>query len=259
MKKTILISNDDSLYAPGIAHLVAAVRDMGRVVVVAPETQCSGFGHSITLSRHLSCKRVALWEGIESYACSGTPADCVKLALVEILKEKPAICLSGINHGANHSLSVFYSGTVAAAMEALISSAIPSIAFSYVSEDITADFTQIKEYVRLILEKVLRLSEKQRAGLSLNVNFPLNDKENPIKGIKLVRQGRALFVDKALPRTNAQQETEYLMTGSFDNLDEGCRDTDFWALENGYVSMVPLITDRTDYEKQQQLRSLWEQ
>jgi 5'-nucleotidase len=125
-KPIILITNDDGVTAPGIKALIAAVKDLGKVVVVAPDKPQSGMGHAITIGHPLRLSAVQLFKDVEAYQCSGTPVDCVKLAVDKVLHRKPDICLSGINHGANHSINVIYSGTMSAALEASIES-IPSI------------------------------------------------------------------------------------------------------------------------------------
>src|SRR5690242_16033989 len=151
----ILITNDDGITAPGIQNLVEAVKDLGKIVVVAPDKPQSGMGHAITIGQPLRLTAVNTYFGdIEAYQCSGTPVDCVKLAVDKILHRKPDLCLSGINHGANHSINVIYSGTMSAAVEAAIES-IPSIGFSLLDHSIEADFTASKKYARIIVEQML--------------------------------------------------------------------------------------------------------
>src|SRR5918996_5177427 len=150
----ILITNDDGITAPGIRNLIEAVKDLGKVVVVAPDKPQSGMGHAITIGHPLRLHAVQTFEGIEAYQCTGTPVDCVKLAVDKILHRKPDICLSGINHGANHSINVIYSGTMSAAVEAAIES-IPSIGFSLLDYNIEADFTGAKKYARILVQKML--------------------------------------------------------------------------------------------------------
>ena len=150
----ILITNDDGITAPGIRNLVEAVKDLGKIVVVAPDKPQSGMGHAITIGHPLRLHAVQHFEGIEAYQCTGTPVDCVKLAVDKILHRKPDICLSGINHGANHSINVIYSGTMSAAVEAAIES-IPSIGFSLLDYSIEADFSAAKLYARSIVSKML--------------------------------------------------------------------------------------------------------
>src|SRR5215204_3393258 len=168
-KPVILITNDDGITAPGIKNLIEAVKDLGKVVVVAPDKPQSGMGHAITIGVPLRLNKVNVFEGIEAYQCSGTPVDCVKLAVDKVLHHKPDICLSGINHGANHSINVIYSGTMSAAVEAAIES-IPSAGFSLLDYSIEADFTGARKYVRLVVEKML--TTKLEKHTVCNVNIP---------------------------------------------------------------------------------------
>src|SRR6185295_4322783 len=151
----ILITNDDGVTAPGIRNLVEAVKDLGTIVVVAPDKPQSGMGHAITIGQPLRLHNVQFMDGVEAYGCSGTPVDCVKLAVDKILHRKPDICLSGINHGANHSINVIYSGTMSAAVEAAIES-IPSAGFSLLDHSVEADFTGARQYARMVVEQMLR-------------------------------------------------------------------------------------------------------
>src|SRR5438477_5579596 len=165
----ILITNDDGITAPGIKNLIEAVKDLGKVVVVAPDKPQSGMGHAITIGVPLRLHKVNFFEDIEAYQCTGTPVDCVKLAVDKVLHHKPDICLSGINHGANHSINVIYSGTMSAAVEAAIES-IPSAGFSLLDYSIDADFTGARKFVRIIVEKML--ATKMDKHTVLNVNIP---------------------------------------------------------------------------------------
>src|SRR5882724_12767873 len=165
----ILITNDDGITAPGIRNLVEAVKDLGKVVVVAPDKPQSGMGHAITIGNPLRLHQVQLFDDVEAWQWSGTPVDCVKLAVDKILHRKPDLCLSGINHGANHSINVIYSGTMSAAVEAAIES-IPSVGFSLLDYNIEADFSASKKYARIIVEKLLQ--KKQDKHTVLNVNIP---------------------------------------------------------------------------------------
>src|SRR5690349_9471286 len=148
-KPVILVTNDDGITAPGIKALVNAIKELGKVVVVAPDKPQSGMGHAITIGHPLRLSSVETFAGIEAYQCSGTPVDCVKLAVDKVLHQKPDICLSGVNHGANHSINVIYSGTMSAALEASIES-IPSIGFSLLDYSIEADFTASAYYANLL-------------------------------------------------------------------------------------------------------------
>src|ERR1700704_5670450 len=180
----ILITNDDGIMAPGILSLLEAVKDLGKVVVVAPDKPQSGMGHAITIGQPLRLQPVTIFEGIEAWQCSGTPVDCVKLAVDKVLHRKPDICLSGINHGSNHSINVIYSGTMSAAVEAAIES-IPSAGFSLLDYSIEADFTAARRYARIIVEKMLEGNLDKH--MVLNVNVPAVSVEL-LKGVKICRQ-----------------------------------------------------------------------
>lgn len=248
----ILITNDDSINAPGIKALVDAVKELGRVVVVAPDKPQSGMGHAITIGHPLRLHKIVYWEGVEAYSCSGTPVDCVKIAVDKILHRKPDICLSGINHGANHSINVIYSGTMSAAMEAAIES-IPSIGFSLLDYSMEADFTASKIYVKKIVERVF--SQKKIKHLLFNVNIPAVD-EALIKGVKICRQAYAKYEEAFLARNDPHGRKYYWLTGEFVNFDKG-KDTDVWALKNNYVSLVPVQFDLTDYALKKQIEINW--
>ncbi|HEU4634064.1 MAG TPA: 5'/3'-nucleotidase SurE, partial [Flavisolibacter sp.] len=169
-KPVILVTNDDGITAPGIKNLIEAVKDLGKVVVVAPDKPQSGMGHAITIGVPLRLHKVNFFEGIEAYQCTGTPVDCVKLAVDKVLHHKPDICISGINHGANHSINVIYSGTMSAAVEAAIES-IPSIGFSLLDYSLEADFSAARKYARIIVEQMLQ--HRPDKHCVLNVNFPI--------------------------------------------------------------------------------------
>jgi 5'-nucleotidase len=248
----ILITNDDGITAPGIRNLIDAVRGLGQIVVVAPDKPQSGMGHAITIGSPLRLHKVDLFEGVESWQCSGTPADCVKLAVDKVLHRKPDICLSGINHGANHSINVIYSGTMSAAVEAAIES-IPSAGFSLLDYSIEADFTAAKKYVRMIAKKMLE--QPLDKHMVLNVNIP-NVSADLIAGVKLCRQAYAKYEEDFLERTDPHHRRYYWLTGEFKNFDEGT-DTDVWALANHFVSVVPVQFDMTHYQLKAQLEQNW--
>jgi 5'-nucleotidase len=250
---TILITNDDSVSAPGIKALVEAVKGLGRIVVVAPDKPQSGMGHAITIGHPLRLQKVNVFEGVETYSCSGTPVDCVKLAVDVVLHKKPTICLSGINHGANHSVNVIYSGTMSAALEASIES-IPSIGFSLLDYSIDADFSGAQKYVRIIVEKMLAGKTLDK-HLCLNVNIPAVD-EKLIKGIKICRQAYAKYEEKFDQRKDPHGKKYYWLTGEFKNLESG-KDTDSWALKHNYVSVVPVQFDLTHYGLKKTLETKW--
>ncbi|MGZ0016281.1 5'/3'-nucleotidase SurE [Yeosuana sp. AK3] len=242
-KPLILVTNDDGINAPGIRALIEVLTDIGNVVVVAPDSPQSGMGHAITLDSTLFVERVIVDNEKQiEYSCSGTPADCVKLGIREVLDRKPDLCVSGINHGSNASINVIYSGTMSAAIEAGIEG-IPAIGFSLLNYKWNADFNATKPYVKIISEMVLKHGLPN--GIVLNVNIPDLLKKD-IKGIKICRQARANWVEEFDKRKNPQGKDYYWLTGKFVNLDHG-EDTDEWALEHGYVSVVPVQFDLTAY------------
>lgn len=250
-KPVILITNDDDITSPGIRALVEAVKDLGRVVVVAPDKPQSGMGHAITIGFPLRLRKMDLFGEIENWQTSGTPVDCVKLAVDKILHRKPDICLSGINHGANHSINVIYSGTMSAAMEASIEG-IPSIGFSMMDYSYDADLSAAKQIVQKIVGSVLK--KKLDKHLLLNVNIPSGSMEQ-IKGIKVCKQAYAKYEEKFTERTDPHKKKYYWLTGEFKNFDKA-KDTDVWALQHNYVSVVPVQFDLTNYKLKTQLTKI---
>lgn len=252
-KPVILITNDDDITAPGIHALVEAVKPLGEIVVVAPDRAQSGMGHAITIGVPLRLQKMDLFDpGIEAYQCSGTPVDCVKLARDKILHGPPDICLSGINHGANHSINIIYSGTMSAAMEAAIEG-IPSIGFSSLDYSYEADFTMAKKIAYRLTKKLLE--GKIKGNTLLNVNIP-DIAEHQLKGIRICRQANAKWVEEFDERHDPHGKKYYWLTGRFQNLDEG-DDTDVKALENNYVSVVPVQFDLTNYALKEKLEKDW--
>ncbi len=249
-KPTILITNDDGITAPGIRNLVEAVKDLGKIIVVAPDKAQSGMGHAITIGYPLRMTKMDnMFDGIEAWQTNGTPVDCVKLAVDKILHGKPDLCLSGINHGANHSINVIYSGTMSAAMEASIES-IPSIGFSLLDHSYEADFSAAKQYVKKIVAGVLAQKKLDKHFL-LNVNIPSIPFEL-IKGVKICRQAYAKYEEDFEERKDPHGKQYYWLTGEFVNFDKG-KDTDVWALEHNYISVVPVQFDLTHYALKTQL------
>jgi len=238
----ILVTNDDSITAPGIRNLMEVATEFGDVTVVAPDSPQSGMGHAISIGRPLRLYRKDLRVDVEAWACSGTPADCVKLARAEIFHEAPDFILSGINHGANSSISVLYSGTMSAAMEGAIEN-IPSIGFSLANFSEAADFTASREVVRRVMRQVLDKPWPLRTAL--NVNIP-NVGASELKGIKVARQSHGRFVEEFDKRTDPYSRPYYWLTGSFELDDKGA-DTDTYALEQGYASIVPCQVDLTNH------------
>jgi 5'-nucleotidase len=250
-KPLILITNDDGITAPGIRNLIAIMKEIGDVIVVAPDKPQSATGHSITINNTLYLNEISDKNAdFKEVSCSGTPVDCVKLAVTEILKRKPDLCVSGINHGSNSSINVIYSGTMSAAVEAGIEG-IPAIGFSLLDYDWNADFSQGRKFIRKIALEVLENGLPE--GVVLNVNIP-KLKENEIKGIKICRQAKAVWQEKFDKRQTPQGRDYYWLTGEFVNHDKG-NDTDEWALSNGYISIVPVHFDLTAHHAMQQLNT----
>ena len=240
-KPLILITNDDGITAPGIRHLIEAMNEIGDVVVVAPDSPQSAMGHAITVNNTLFVEPVNIDNGPQiEYSCSGTPADCVKLAVNELLNKKPDLCVSGINHGSNSSINVIYSGTMSAAVEAGIEG-IPAIGFSLLDYSWNAEFSHLKEAIQQIARNVL--DKGLPKGVVLNVNIP-KTKDKKFKGIKIGRQAMANWVEEFDKRINPHGREYYWLTGKFVNMDNG-EDTDEWALENDYISIVPVQFDMT--------------
>ncbi|MFI5193120.1 MAG: 5'/3'-nucleotidase SurE, partial [Chitinophagales bacterium] len=208
-RPVILITNDDGVMAPGILNLVEAVKDLGKVVVVAPDKPQSGMGHAITIGLPLRLHPVDIFEGVEAWQCSGTPVDCVKLAVDKVLHRKPDICLSGINHGANHSINVIYSGTMSAAVEAAIES-IPSAGFSLLDHSVEADFTGARKYARIVVQQMLK--SKLDKHTVLNVNIPAVPAEL-IKGIKICKQAYAKYEEDFIERNDPTGKKYFWLTG----------------------------------------------
>lgn len=249
----ILVTNDDGVTAPGIRHLIGIAREIGDVYVVAPNSPQSGMGHAVTINSTLHLEEVKIDEGSQKeWACSGTPVDCVKLAVDQILPKKPDLCLSGINHGSNSSINVIYSGTMSAAIEGGIED-IPSVGFSLCDFSYSADFNAATKYIRSIILNVLK--HGLTPGVVLNVNIPKASEEE-IKGVKICRQAKALWVEEFDKRQDPRGRTYFWMTGEFKNTDKGS-DTDEWALENNYISIVPTHFDLTAYHLLSQLKN-WE-
>lgn len=239
-KPLILVTNDDSISAKGIAALVEAMKPLGTILVVAPDKPQSGTGHAITIHSPLRLAKSSQFGSIDAYTCSGTPVDCVKLSIYEILKRKPDLLVSGINHGSNAATNVLYSGTMSAAVEGAIEG-IPAVGFSLLDHDADADFEASAAFANQIAAAVLK--HKLQPGVCLNVNIP-KGKQSELQGMKICRQGRAFWEDSFDKRQDPFGGAYYWLTGKFETTDKG-EDTDMWALENKYVSIVPTQFDMT--------------
>jgi 5'-nucleotidase len=240
----ILVVNDDGISAKGIRNLIRIMNDFGDVVVVAPDSPQSAKSHAITIEQSIRCDKVSIDDGPQiEYACSGTPVDCVKLAVNKILDRKPDLCVSGINHGSNSSINVIYSGTMSAATEGALEK-IPSLGFSLLDYDKNADFSESETYIRKITMQVLKFGLD--IGVCLNVNIPKSIRGQKLKGLKVCRQANANWEEEFDERVDPKGRVYYWLTGNFINYDNG-KDTDEWALANHYVSVVPVKFDVTAY------------
>lgn len=252
-KPLILVTNDDGITAPGIRNLISFMNEIGEVIVVAPNSPQSGKGHAITIDSTLTFEEIGLEGPQKDYSLSGTPVDCVKFALNKILPRKPDLVVSGINHGANSSINVIYSGTMSAAVEAGVEG-LQAIGFSLLDFSWDADFSQAKEHIQNIVRKVLE--NPLPKGTVLNVNIPKLKKEE-IKGVKVCRQANAKWEENFDERINPHGKKYYWLSGYFNNMDDG-HDADETALEDGYISIVPVKFDLTAHEHLQHLREIFQ-
>lgn len=249
-KPLILVCNDDGIHAPGIRKLIKLILPLGEVYVVAPDKPQSGMGHAVTINSPIYAEEVRIGSGAKKeWSCSGTPADCVKLAKSKLLPRKPDLCVSGINHGSNASINVMYSGTMSAAIEAGMEG-IPAIGFSLCDYRHDADFDQADEYIVFLAKKLL--AGGLTKNIVLNVNIPAIGKSK-IKGIKIARQAKANWAEEYLTRKDPRGREYYWLTGKFVNNDNE-KDTDEWALENNYISVVPTQFDLTAHQELEEIK-----
>lgn len=251
-KPQILITNDDGIGAKGIASLIEAAQPFGDLLVVAPDKPQSGMGHAITIHDPIRLFKNSIYPGIEAYACSGTPVDCVKLGIYEILGTKPDLILSGVNHGENSSTNVLYSGTMSAAIEGAMEG-IPSFGFSLADFAADADFTAAQHYITKLLNLFFEKGFERNICLNVNIpKLPLAD----IKGLKFCKQAHAFWADRFEKRQDQFGRDYFWLTGEFADLDQR-PDTDLHALKEGYVSVVPTQFDLTAYAHLNHFKS-WE-
>ncbi len=246
----ILITNDDGIKAGGLAALVEVAKPFGDIVVVVPNESYSAMSHAITVKHPLYVKEVKRKKGLILYKVNGTPADCIKLAINTLLDRKPDIILSGINHGSNSSVSIHYSGTMGAAREGAINN-IPAIGFSLLSHSHDADFSYAKPYVKKVLSHTI--ATELPTGTFLNVNIPDGDN---LKGVKICRQAKGKWVEELIEREDPRNRKYFWLTGYFKNFEPEATDTDEYALQEGYVSVVPCSIDTTDYQYLNQLKNI---
>jgi 5'-nucleotidase len=248
----ILVTNDDGIHAKGLRSLIEIARPFGNITVVAPEQPMSGMGHAITVNRPLRLRLIKHEENYHEYACSGTPVDCVKMGLkVTLENQKVDLLLSGINHGSNASSNVIYSGTMGAAIEGSMEG-IKSIGFSLLDYAQDADFSQGADFIRDIIADILKTPLPK--GVSLNVNIP-NVKKEDIKGVKVCTQADAYWVEEYVTRQDPWNSNYYWLSGEFEcgKILEG---TDMHALEQNYISVVPIHYDLTAFGMLEKLNHL---
>lgn len=249
MKKPyILVVNDDGITAPGIKALIEVSKELGDVVVVAPDKPQSGMGHAVTFNSTLHVNETEV-VGVKGYACSGTPVDCVKIAVNKLLDRKPDLIVSGINHGANSSINVIYSGTMSAAVEGALQE-IPSVGFSLLDHSIDANFDAAKIIAKKIITNMIK--NPLPNGVCLNVNIP-NVSIDLIAGIKVCRQAIGNWEEDYDERKDPHGRTYYWLSGKFVVNDKGI-DSDEWALANNFVSVVPVKHDITNYEHLEKIK-----
>lgn len=247
----ILVTNDDGIDASGIKALTDAARSLGKVLVVAPSDPQSGMSHAITVKVPLRIKRLTEEEDLSIYKCHGTPVDCVKMAFNQLLHVKPDLLVSGINHGSNASTSVFYSGTMGATLEGCINE-VPSIGFSLLNLRNDADFTAAQHFARKIMQEVLQNGLPK--GVCLNVNIPDGSLDS-IAGIRVCRQNKGYWREEFDRRMDPMGKHYFWLTGNFHNTEPEATDTDEWALEHQFVSVVPMQIDLTSYETLKNLQN----
>ncbi len=253
-KPLILVTNDDGITSRGIRKLVELMQQLGEVIVVAPDSPQSGMGHAITVGDTLRIYPTDIFPGLDAYKCSGTPADCVKMAKYHVLADRtPDLVVSGINHGSNTSISVLYSGTMSAAIEAAIEN-MPAIGFSLCDYTHGADMSHLDEHILKVAKEAL--SKDMGHNVALNVNMPAIRNES-IKGIKICRQANAKWQENFDKRIDPYGREYFWMTGNFENHDKG-EDNDEWAIANNYISVVPCQFDMTAYHAISQLNDEWD-
>ena len=242
MKKRpfLLITNDDGISAKGLRHLWEAVHPFADVAIVAPLHEKSGSGLSITWAKPLMMQE-AIWENTPAWSISGTPADCVKLAITVLLDRRPDMVISGINKGSNAGRTVLYSGTVGGVIEGTFKG-IPGIAFSFLDEE-APPLSSTQKYIYPLIEHFLAHPLPQ--GSLLNVNFPLNAKDS-IKGFKLAKQGRGSWLESPDRRIHPEGMHYYWLGGKWASYEEDPESDVYW-LERGYITGVPIhVGELTD-------------
>lgn len=248
-KPLILISNDDGYRAKGINCLIDMVRDLGDVLVCAPEGARSGNATAFSAVAPLRLILRTQEEGLKVWSCNGTPVDCVKLALNQFCNDRmPDIVIGGINHGDNASVNTHYSGTMGVALEGCMKY-LPSVAFSLCDFNEDADFSPLRPLVRLITRKVI--DEGLPKGVCLNVNFP----KETFKGVRVCRMAHGTWYDECVKERHPRGYDYFWMVGRYRNDEPDADDTDNWALTHGYVAITPTRIDVTHYEMMRLMNS----
>ena len=244
----LLISNDDGYHAKGIRSLTEMLSDMADIIVCAPESARSGFSCAFSATLPLRLKQRRQMPGVEVWSCNGTPVDCVKMALSEIVPRRPDMVIGGINHGDNSSVNAHYSGTMGITLEGCMKY-IPSVAFSLCDFSDDADFSPLRPLVRQIVRKVL--TEGLPVGVCLNVNFPLAD---TFRGVRVCRMSRGSWRQELTKCHHPRGYDYWWMVGHYQNDEPESEDTDRWALDHGYVAITPTQVDVTAYQAVDLLR-----
>lgn len=239
IRPLILITNDDGFGAQGLEALIDYVRDLGEVWCVCPSAQHSGQSMAMTINEPLLVKRQPDFDGVPMYTVAGTPVDCVKMSVLNILPRRPDLVLAGINHGSNASINVLYSGTMGAVREAC-QDGMQAIGFSLTDHAPDADFSHCRPYVRRLVEQVL--DKGLPCGICLNVNVPAGVEP---RGMRVTRACRCRWSDEYRRYTSPYGQPFYWLDGEFINSEPECADTDQWCLDHGYVSVVPVAVECT--------------
>jgi 5'-nucleotidase len=241
----ILLTNDDGIFAPGLSAIYKELVKIGKVDVVAPDASRSGTSHSITFNRPIVCNKVDVNGLFTGYSIEGSPADCVKLAVMQLCQGPIDLLVAGINNGANAGINVYYSGTVAAAMEGVLLG-IPSVAMSVAAEE-RMDYGRAAGYCIQILRWLMPIEK----GAVVNINIPLLSAGNPM-GIRVVPQSNKAFDEYYEPQKDENGQTVYQLAGGPHPFDDA--QTDTVALMEGFISVTALAPDMTDYKKTKRIR-----
>lgn len=249
-KPLILLSNDDGYDAKGLLTLIEVLRPLANLLVMAPDGPRSGFAGALTITQPLRYQLISEAENFSFYKCSGTPVDCVKLALHDVLTEIPDLVIGGINHGDNSSVNVHYSGTLGIVLEGCMKG-IPSIGFSLCDHNSQADFSPITSTIVDIVTQILE--QGLPIGVCLNVNFP---KIQQLRGVKICRQTKGTWANEYIKATHPTGKPYFWTVGEFHNEEPEAEDTDHWALEHGYAAITPVQIDVTAYSAMKELQTL---